>query len=250
MNLRPPISGDRRRRVGALLIVLAAFGVSPGPSAAASLSGAASSLAAASPSAAASSYAFDLYRPGVYTMQATWWFCTAASVQVMRNINRDETDHAAASQQRFFDYMRARNRYRMPATDGIDPKGFLAGVQAFVDARYQLVASTTFNNAVRSAVMRLRASRLPVAVIVDRGRHAWVLTGFTATADPARSAGFRLLSVRIVGPLFGRQSLNGYDPPPDTRLTVDMFRRFLTPYSFKYGPTPWDDRFVTFQVTG
>ncbi len=83
--------------------------------------------------------------------------------------------------------MHAHNMHLMAATDGIDPPGFLAGLRAYVDPRYQLVASTTFENAVRSAVLRLRASGLPVALIVDRGRHAWVLTGFSATADPNRT---------------------------------------------------------------
>ena len=183
-------------------------------------------------------------------MQSTWWYCTAASVQIMRNIERREADHSAAAQSRYFTYMRAHNMHRMPVTDGIDPPGFLAGLRAFVDQRYQLVASTTFDNAVRSAVLRLRTSGKPVALIVDRGRHAWVLTGFTATADPNGTLGFRVLSVRIVGPLFGRQSSNGYDPRPDTTLSLAAFRNFLTGYGFKYGPTPWDGRFVTFQVIG
>jgi hypothetical protein len=210
----------------------------------------AGSSALPSAAAVARTFAVDVYRSGVFTTQATWWYCTAASVQIMRNIDRGQADHSAAAQTHYFNLMRANNLHRMPVTDGIDPPGFLAGLRTFVDSRYRLVASTTFDNAVRSAVSRLRTSGMPVALIVDRGRHAWVLTGFTATADPAKTRAFRVLSVRIVGPLYGRQSRNGYDPAPDTSLSVDAFRRFLTPYDFKYGPTPWDDRFVTFQVPG
>jgi hypothetical protein len=223
-----------RRRLGALFLALSALTTASVPSAAVATS--------------SSPLTYDLYRPGVFTTQATWWYCTAASVQIMRNIVRGTADHSAAAQTRYFTYMRAHNLHRMPATDGIDPPGFLAGLRAFVDVRYRLAASTTFDNALRSAVRSLRLTGRPVALIVDRGRHAWVLTGFTATADPAKTRAFAVTNVRIVGPLYGRQSRNGYDPRPDTTLSVAAFARYLNGYDFKYGPTPWDDRFVTFQI--
>jgi hypothetical protein len=252
MTRRPRSPAEGIGRFAAVFLAVAALTASSGAVyGSGPLAGVASaSIGSPAPASAATAAPFtlDLYRPGVFTTQATWWFCTAASVQIMRNINRGQTDHSAAAQTRYFTYMRSHNLHRMAATDGIDPPGFLAGLRSFVDPRYQLVASASFDNAVRSAVMRLRASGLPVALIVDYGRHAWVLTGFTATADPARTAGFRVLSVRIAGPLYGRQSRDGYDPPPDTRLSVAALRRYLTPYAFKYGPTRWDGRFVTFRA--
>jgi hypothetical protein len=190
---------------------------------------------------------YDLYRPGAFAMQATWSWCTAAGVEIMRNSVLNQADHSAADQQRFFDYMHARDRYQMPAREGVDPQGFVAGLRHFVDPRYAIVASTTYDAAVRSAVARLRRTGLPVALLVDAGRHAWVLTGFSATADPTLSSTFRVVSLRVVGPLYGRQTLRGYDPPPDARLSVQTFGRFLQPYDFKFGSTPWDGRYVTLQ---
>lgn len=227
-----PIMGVVRRAATIVILLLATFTFGPRP-------------AAAMP--AAGTVSVDLYRPGVYATQATWSWCTAASVEIMRNIALDQVDHSAADQQRFFDYMHAQDRYQMPAREGVDPRGFAAGLRHFVDPRYAIVASTTFDAAVRSAVVRLRLTGLPVALVVDAGRHAWVLTGFSATADPALTSSFRVISVRVVGPLYGRQSRYGYDPPPDTRLSVDAFRQFLLPYHFKFGRTPWDGRYVTFQ---
>ena len=190
---------------------------------------------------------FDVYRPGVYSQQATWTWCTAASVQIIGNILFDGTDHSSAQQRQFFDYMRASNRYQQPSHRGVDPQGFLAGLQHFVDARYTLVASATFDAAVRSAVTRLRQTGEPVALIVAAGRHAWVLTGFTATADPARTTNFQVVSVRVVGPLYGRQTINGYDAPPDTSLSYTALRRFLLPYRFPFAMTPWTGSYLTFQ---
>ncbi len=202
--------------------------------------------AAASPAGAQET--FDVYRPGVYSEQATWTWCTAASVQIARNIVFDRNDHASAQQARYFAYMRASNRFQRTLHRGVDPLGFEAGMRRFVDQDYTLVASPTFDAAVRSAVTRLRQTGMPVALIVARGRHAWVLTGFTATADPARTTKFRVLTVRVTGPLYGRQSVNGYDAPPDTRLSYAALRRFLLPFRFRTRATPWTGRFLTIQA--
>ena len=198
------------------------------------------------PAAAAGPFTLDLYRRGIYAMQATWWWCTAASIEMLRNISLHQTDHSPADQERYFDYSHAHDAYVMPADEGVDLVGLQAGLRHFVAPAYTLTASATYDAAVRDAVTRLRQSRRPVVLVVDAGRHVWLMTGFTATADPASGSSFRVLSVRIVGPLYGRQSVNGYDPPPDTRLSVDALRRFLLPYHFKFGPTPWDHRFVTY----
>ena len=199
-----------------------------------------------SPVRAGGPFALDLYRRGIYAMQATWWWCTAASIEMLRNISLHQADHSAADQERYFDYSHAHDSYVMPADEGVDLVGLRAGLRHFVSSAYTLAASATYDVAVRSAVIRLRLSRRPAVLVVDAGRHVWLMTGFTATADPASASSFRVLSVRIVGPLYGRQSVNGYDPPPDTRLSYDALRQFLLPYHFKFGPTPWDHRFVVY----
>ena len=107
--------------------------------------------------------------------------------------------------------MRARNRYDIPVTDGVDPAGWTAGLRHYVDGRYRLVASRSFDAALRSAVTNLRRTNLPVGITVAHGNHAWVLTGFTATADPAQTTKFTVTSVRVVGPALG-------SPEPELRL--------------------------------
>jgi len=200
----------------------------------------------ASAAPAAGPFTLDLYRRGSYAMQATWWWCTAAAIEMLRNISLHQADHSAADQARYFDYSHAHDSYAMPADEGVDLVGLQAGLRHFVTSAYTLTASATYDAAVRGAVIRLRASGRPVVLVVDAGRHVWLLTGFTTTADPGSGSSFRVLSVRIVGPLYGRQSANGYDPPPDTRLSYDALQRFLLPYHFKFGPTPWDHRFVVY----
>ena len=66
----------------------------------------------------------------------------------------------------------------------------------------------------------MRLTNLPVAIAVAHGNHGWVLHGFTATADPAKTSDFRITSVRVSGPLWGlKNSSFGYDMPPNKKLT-------------------------------
>jgi hypothetical protein len=200
--------------------------------------------------AAASSWSggMDLYRSGVFTTQKTWRWCTAADVQIIRNIVHHKTNHTRKAQKRYFDYMRAHNTYPIPVSDGVDPAGWTAGLRRFVDGRYALHADGSFKKALRSAVRNLRRTRLPIGVTVAHGNHAWVLTGFTATADPARTNDFKVTSVRVVGPLWGLQSTSyGYDMRPDTRLTRRQFKGFFT--AWHYGPITmsWEGRWVSVQ---
>jgi hypothetical protein len=189
----------------------------------------------------------DLYRDGVFTTQKSWLWCTAAGIQIVRNIVERDNDHSTSGQRRYFDWMRKRNRYDLPESAGVDPQGWTAGLRHFVDDRYRLVASRSFTAGLRSAAANLRRTGLPVALTVSNGNHGWILTGFEATADPFLTDDFEVTSVRIVGPLFGRQSKNGYDMPPDSELTARELRRFFTPWRYAPLPMVWDGKFVSMQ---
>jgi hypothetical protein len=190
----------------------------------------------------------DLYRPGVFSTQKTWFWCTAADVQIMRNIVLQRTNHKRAQQRRFFGYMRRHDRYTIPVHDGVDPAGWAAGLRHFVDSRYRLVAKASFKQALRSAVRNLRRTNLPVGLAVAHGDHAWVLTGFTATADPAVSNHFVVTSVRVSGPLWGLQSRSyGYDMHPDRKLTRAQLRRFFSPWHYGTVRMAWEGRWVSVQ---
>ena len=189
----------------------------------------------------------NLYRNGTFTTQKSWLWCTAAGVQIVRNIVDRKTDHTTAGQRRYFDWMRARNRYDLPLSAGVDAAGWTAGLRHFVDDRYRLVSSRTFDSALRSAVTRLRLTNLPVALTVSHGNHGWILTGFRATADPAKTTSFTVTSVRVTGPLYGLQSKNGYDMAPNTKLTTAQLKRFFTPWKYAPRAMIWDGRYVSIQ---
>jgi hypothetical protein len=189
----------------------------------------------------------SLYRRGTFTTQKSWLWCTAAGVQIVRNIVKRTQDHSIGGQRTYFEWMRKRNRYALPRSAGVDPAGWTAGLRHFVDDRYRLVASKTFDAALRSAVKNLRLTGLPVALTVSHGGHGWILTGFAATADPAVTNAFRVTSVRVVGPLYGLQSKNGYDMAPNKKLTPTQLKRFFTGWRYAPKRMVWDGKFVSIQ---
>jgi hypothetical protein len=190
----------------------------------------------------------DLYRSGSFTTQRSWLWCTAAGVQIVRNIVEHDNDHSTSGQRRYFEWMRRHNRYDLPLSAGVDPAGWTAGLRHFVDSRYRLVASKTFDGALRSAVQRMRATKLPVALTVSKGNHGWILTGFSATADPATDKDFKVTSVRVVGPLYGLQSTTyGYDMRPGTSLTTKQLRGFFTPWWYAPRRMVWDGLYISIQ---
>ena len=190
----------------------------------------------------------DLFHSSAFTTQKSWLWCTAAGVQIVRNMVEGESDHRTASQRTYFDWMRRHNRYDLPESAGVDPAGWTAGLRHFVDDRYRLVASRSFGAALRSAVTRMRLTGLPVAITVANGDHGWILSGFTASADPAATTEFEVTSRA------GRRPV--VRPPEQERLRHEAghdrsrspsCKRFFTPW--KYAPLPmvWDGRYVSIQ---
>jgi hypothetical protein len=190
----------------------------------------------------------NLYRTGVFSTQKSWLWCTAAGVQIMRNIKYHREDHSRTTQSRYFEYMRTKNRYNLPRSAGVDPQGWTAGLRRYVDDRYRLVASDTFTTGLRLAVKRIRLTNLPVALTVSHGNHGWVLHGFTATADPSKTNAFTVTSVRVSGPLWGLQnSTFGYDMRPNTKLSATQLKRFFTKWWYAPKRMIWDNTFVSIQ---
>jgi hypothetical protein len=242
--VRPTPSIRKLLATAGLAVVLATF-----PAAVAAQTASPRAHAATLPAALLPAWdgSIDLYRDGVFTTQKSWLWCTAAGIQIVRNIVESDNDHSTSGQRRYFEWMRKRNRYDLPESAGVDPQGWTAGLRHFIDDRYRLVASRSFAAGLRSAAANLRRTGLPVALTVSNGNHGWILTGFEATADPLLTDDFDVTSVRIVGPLFGRQSKNGYDMPPDTELTARELRRFFTPWRYAPLPMVWDGKFVSMQ---
>ncbi len=190
---------------------------------------------------------YNLYHHGIFASQATITWCVAASVEMMLNIIKDQDDHSRADQEAYITYARRNDLYFTPKAKGTDARGWAVALQHFGGGDYHDVSNPRFKASIREAVRRLRETGKPVGLVVAHSNHAWVLTGFEASTDPALDYTAQITAVYVSGPLWPRSSSSGgYDPPPDTRLTYDQLRQFHTRYYDSEGPNnPWEGTFVS-----
>ena len=134
----------------------------------------------------------DLAGPRDYVAQANLVQCVGASVQMMLNIIKPGANRTAAFQHRL--QVQARS------LSGPTPPGFVrsgAGVFGWAAAltlrgggAYQVVGADSLRQAMRMAARAIHDQRRPVGLLVWRGRHAWVMSGYVAIVD--RVSGRRL----------------------------------------------------------
>ena len=66
------------------------------------------------------------------------------------------------------------------------------------------------------------------------GAHSWVVSGFSATADPAATDKFTVTTVRIEDVWYPRLStIWGYSRPPDATVPVSALPRDFLPWRMK-----------------
>ena len=144
---------------------------------------------------------------------------------MMLNIINGTSDSSAAGQRTLVKYAMAHDGFPNSNTGGSDAAGLDRGAQSLCGAGpYSVVMSTNFRRAVRRAAKAIVRTGKPVGLLVMGGRHAWVMSGFDATADPAATKHFDVTHVYVLGPLYPKEQKGYFDQPPDTRLTFEQLR--------------------------
>src|SRR6187551_1424707 len=183
---------------------------------------------AAAPS---SSYQLDLGRRADYVGQTNLVQCVGASMQMMLNMMTTRDDRSAATQSRLQKLARA---WSGPSRNGrirkgASVRGWARGLTMEGGGPYQVVGKDTVQEALLAAARAMRTTGRPVGLLVWRGRHAWVMSGFHATRDPLL-AGSRVTEALIEDPLhpYGGSSTWGPSPSPGEALTVkEVGRQFV-----------------------
>lgn len=172
---------------------------------------------------------FNLFRERAFVTQKTFRWCVAASVQMMVNLVRHRTDRSRATQARMIAYAQRWDDGPYGEEGGTDVTGWIAALRHYGAGRYRAVGSTTVAGALRVAATAMRQTGRPAGILVMEGRHAWVLHGFESRTDPKKDRRATITAVRISGPLYPVQQANGYDPRPNTRLSLAKLERFFQP---------------------
>ena len=215
------------RVLGGAMLALVVLGASAAPSMAAGWAG-----------------RFSVYTKGSFSYQHLDYTCVGASVQMMLNMINDTSRHSATAQKTYWQYGRDHSKHK-PGNMGVDPVGWVAALEHFGAGDYAVNVAPRFQAGLQTLAAAMRATDRPVGLFVDAGGHAWVMTGFEATADPAIASSFKVTAVQAMGPLYPDGTIDGksYDPGPGTWLTLDQLRKKFTPMQWKIAPE-WNGRWI------
>ena len=193
------------------------------------------------PPPVAGPFSMDLYRRGDFVSEMNKVSCVPAAMQTMMNIMTPGADATGATQRRLY----ALARKLSPRTlkgDGAEPEGWARGLGQLGFGPYVVAVQPTRTLAIKAAARALRLTGRPVGLLAWRGAHSWVMSGFTATADPAFTDRFTVTAVNIEDVWYPRiSSIWGPSRPPDTLVPVRLLGEDLLPWRRPTGGYPGKD---------
>jgi hypothetical protein len=182
------------------------------------------------PAGAADQYQRDVARRADFVPQTNFVQCVGASLQMMINMIEPGRDRSASEQLRLQKLARKLSPPRRDGSirQGASVRGWVKVLHREVDQPYRLVGTDTLNQAVKLAARAIEQTGAPVGLLVWRGRHAWVMSGFEATKD--LGDGGKVTSVTIYDPLypFG-DDFWGPSPRPGVPISVRALGRQFVP---------------------
>ena len=162
-------------------------------------------------------FAMNLYRKGDFVAQYTFEWCVGASLQMALNMATDGSHTSRGDQESLWEM--ARDRSFSPF-GGANPRGWTATLNELGIGPYELVSIPSLDEALAAAAEAIRATERPVGLVMWRGRHAWMMSGFEATADPSKSDDFDVTGIRVQDPLYPHgSSVWGSSPRPNSLVS-------------------------------
>jgi hypothetical protein len=218
----------RRLRLSIAVALLAVASVG-GSVAAPAAFGAENSVSVVAP--AARPYGLNLVAAGDFVAQTNLVQCVGASMQMMLNMVRASDDRTAATQLKLQTIARSLSPARPDGRirKGASVVGWSEGLNQLGAGPYRLVGASTIDEALLYAARAIRVTGKPVGLLMWQGRHAWVMSGFRATADPLGGAEFKVTAATVLDPLYPRVSPRwGRGPRPGEVMSVaTLGKQFL-----------------------
>ncbi len=188
--------------------------------------------AAPAPAAAAQGHTINVAERADFVAQTNFVQCVGASMQMMLNMIEPGRDGSAATQRTLQDLARTWSGTRPDGRErqGASVRGWAAGLNVLGAGPYRLVGEATLQAALQTAAQAIAGTGKPVGLLVWRGRHAWVMSGFTATADPRSTTDFTVTRAIVYDPLYPHgSSIWGSSPRPGAALTPEQVGRQFVP---------------------
>jgi hypothetical protein len=202
---------------------------------------------AVDPPATAGPFQMDLYKPKAAVRQLTTEMCVGAAIQTMINLMAaGAPDRNDSTQLALFDIARELSHRMNDSLRGASPRGWAAGLDYEGYGDYEVLTSFSMDDVLKIAARQMRLTGKPVGLTVWRGKHAWVMSGFEATADPRSTDDFAVTAVWVEDPWFGRiDSQWGAGLAPDSLVaTDDLGHDFVSWVSHQIVPNYGEARFI------
>jgi hypothetical protein len=150
-------------------------------------------------------FAIDLFDEGDFVSQARVDWCVPASILAMMNMIDVEGDRTTRTQGELDRLARRLSTPRLRGA-GSEPEGWAGSLNRLGLGPYEVRAERTRAAAIAAAARALRLTGRPVGLLIWRGAHAWVMSGFRATADPAYTDDFKVTHIYVLDPWYPRVS--------------------------------------------
>ena len=173
--------------------------------------------------AARDSYRVNLATTRDYVQQTNFVQCVGTSVQMMLNIIRPGADRSSRTQRRLQNLARAWSGPTPTGfqRQGASVRGWAASLVIHRAGPYRVVGADSLGEAMKIAATAIREYGRPVGLLVWRGRHAWVMSGFEATGDPLLAGKWKVTKAYILDPLYPHgDDVWGPSPRPGTAISV------------------------------
>jgi hypothetical protein len=168
-------------------------------------------------------FAMNLADKDDFVAQHTFEWCVGASLQMAWNMSTDDRRSSKTDQGKL--WAMARDRSFSPF-GGANPRGWTATLNDLGIGPYELVSLPTFEAALGTAAEAIRATDRPVGLVMWRGRHAWVMSGFESTADPRDFDAFDVTGIRVHDPLYPHGSVAwGKSPKPNSLVSPETLAK-------------------------
>ncbi len=159
----------------------------------------------------------------------TW--CAAAAVQIALNVNgADGRIDTTRVRQAAIRKLEVRLTTRADSRNGgVGPLGMAATLERLGAVDYDLRIYPSRAAALRAAAKAISRTGHAAILLAWRGAHAWVMTGYRATADPTVFSDAKVTGAYIIDPWYPRVSAiwGSSDKPGVFQDTAEMRRNFL-----------------------
>lgn len=175
------------------------------------------------PPPAPTAFELNLYQEGDFVPQYTFQWCVAASIQMMHNLMDDTgagTWSDPTQQGKLWEMARARS---FNSFNGANPLGWAEVLTDVGMGPYSVVSVTDYEEALQTAARAIAETDRPVGLVMWRGRHVWVMSGFESLGDPEQFPEFPVTGIRVQDPLYPYGDDRwGPSPAPNALLTPEQ----------------------------